>query len=100
MSDIAKLVAELTLDEKAALTAGVDLWSTAAVPRLGIPSVRFPPDQCAHLFHEVGVPGGAERRPARHAGGRRARRAPPGAELHVGRSTAAIDHVLTLEITE
>ncbi|HET6834015.1 MAG TPA: glycoside hydrolase family 3 C-terminal domain-containing protein [Acidimicrobiales bacterium] len=41
MTDIAKLVAELTLDEKAALTAGVDLWSTAPVPRLGIPSVRL-----------------------------------------------------------
>jgi beta-glucosidase len=39
MTDIAKLVAGLTLDEKAALTAGVDLWSTASVPRLGIPSV-------------------------------------------------------------
>jgi beta-glucosidase len=37
---IAKLVAELTLDEKAALTAGVDMWTTAAVPRLGIPAVR------------------------------------------------------------
>src|SRR5262247_2830537 len=37
---IAKLVAELTLDEKAALTAGVDMWHTAAVPRLGIPAVR------------------------------------------------------------
>ncbi|HEY7072923.1 MAG TPA: glycoside hydrolase family 3 protein [Acidimicrobiales bacterium] len=37
---IAKLVADLTLDEKAALTAGVDLWTTAAVPRLGIPPVR------------------------------------------------------------
>ena len=39
MTDIAKLVAELTLDEKAALTAGADLWSTVSVPRLGIPSV-------------------------------------------------------------
>ncbi len=38
---IAKLVAELTLDEKAALTAGVDLWTTAAVPRLGIPALRL-----------------------------------------------------------
>ena len=38
---IAKLVAELTLDEKAALTAGVDMWTTAAVPRLGIPAVRL-----------------------------------------------------------
>ena len=41
MADIAKLVSGLTLDEKAALTAGVDLWSTAPVPRLGIPSVRL-----------------------------------------------------------
>ena len=41
MTDIDKLVAELTLDEKAALTAGVDMWSTAAVPRLGIPAVRL-----------------------------------------------------------
>ena len=38
---IAKLVSELTLDEKAALTAGVDMWTTAAVPRLGIPAVRL-----------------------------------------------------------
>ncbi len=41
MTDIDKLVAELTLDEKAALTAGVDMWSTASVPRLGIPSVQL-----------------------------------------------------------
>jgi beta-glucosidase len=34
-----QLVAELTLDEKAALTAGVDMWSTAGVERLGIPPV-------------------------------------------------------------
>jgi beta-glucosidase len=38
---VAKLVAELTRDEKAALTAGVDMWTTAAVPRLGIPAVRL-----------------------------------------------------------
>jgi beta-glucosidase len=31
----------MTLDEKASLTAGIDLWHTAAVPRLGIPSVKF-----------------------------------------------------------
>ncbi len=37
--DISKLVAEMTLAEKASLTAGADLWSTAAVERLGIPSV-------------------------------------------------------------
>ena len=37
---VEKLVAELTLDEKAALTAGADMWQTAAVSRLGIPPVR------------------------------------------------------------
>ena len=31
----------MTLDEKASLTAGIDLWHTAAIPRLGIPSVKF-----------------------------------------------------------
>jgi beta-glucosidase len=31
----------MTLDEKASLTAGVDFWHTAAIPRLGIPSVKF-----------------------------------------------------------
>src|SRR5437868_1946379 len=40
MADIDGLVAELTLDEKAALTAGEDLWSTVAVERLSIPKVR------------------------------------------------------------
>lgn len=35
-----RLVAELTLDEKAALTAGQDQWSTPAVDRLGIPKIR------------------------------------------------------------
>jgi beta-glucosidase len=38
---VAALVAGLTLDEKAALTAGADLWHTVAVPRLGIPAVRL-----------------------------------------------------------
>jgi beta-glucosidase len=36
-----ELVAALTLDEKAALTAGVDMWHTAAVERLGIPSWKM-----------------------------------------------------------
>jgi beta-glucosidase len=40
-SRVADLVAALTLDEKAALTAGVDMWTTAEVPRLGIPAVRL-----------------------------------------------------------
>jgi len=34
-------VAALTLDEKASLTAGVDFWHTAAIPRLGIPAVTL-----------------------------------------------------------
>ena len=33
------LVAALTLDEKASLTAGADLWSTVAIERLGIPKL-------------------------------------------------------------
>ena len=33
------LIAQLTLDEKAALTAGVDMWTTAGVEHLGIPSI-------------------------------------------------------------
>ena len=38
---IADLVGQMTLDEKASLTAGVDMWSTAGIPRLGIPPVRL-----------------------------------------------------------
>jgi beta-glucosidase len=37
--DISALIADLDLDEKAALLAGADLWSTVAVDRLGIPAV-------------------------------------------------------------
>ncbi len=37
---IEKLVAELTLDEKAALTAGVDLWHGPGADRLGIPALK------------------------------------------------------------
>jgi beta-glucosidase len=36
-----ELVAALTLDEKASLTAGVDMWHTAAIERLGIPSWKM-----------------------------------------------------------
>ncbi len=38
--DIPALVAELTLDEKAAFLAGEGLWSTVACERLGIPAVN------------------------------------------------------------
>jgi len=37
--DIVELISLLDLDEKAALLAGANLWSTVAVERLGIPSV-------------------------------------------------------------
>jgi beta-glucosidase len=37
---IDKLIAELTLDEKAALCAGIDLWHGPGVPRLGIPPLK------------------------------------------------------------
>ena len=38
--DIAALTGALTLEEKAALTVGIDRWRTASFPRLAIPSVR------------------------------------------------------------
>ena len=40
MADIDALLEELTLDEKASLTAGDDLFATAAIERLGIPRVN------------------------------------------------------------
>src|SRR5688500_8031209 len=39
--DIDALIAQLTLEEKAALTTGEDIWSTVAVERLGIPKVHL-----------------------------------------------------------
>ena len=39
--DIERLLAELTLEEKAALVAGTDFMYTNPVPRLGIKSVRM-----------------------------------------------------------
>ncbi len=40
-SDLEELVASLTLEEKALLTAGEDLFSTPAVERAGLPKVRL-----------------------------------------------------------
>ena len=37
---IDELLGELTIDEKAVMVAGVDLWHTAPVPRLGIPALK------------------------------------------------------------
>ncbi len=39
--DVDDLVPQLTLDEKAALTAGIDMWTTCPIDRLGIPSWRL-----------------------------------------------------------
>jgi beta-glucosidase len=39
--DFDALVVSMTLEEKAALTAGVDSWHTAAVARLGVPQVKM-----------------------------------------------------------
>ncbi len=40
LADISDLVTKMTLEEKISLLAGVDLWHTAAVPRLGIPAIK------------------------------------------------------------
>jgi beta-glucosidase len=37
--DVDRVLAELTLEEKAALTSGSDFWHTEGVPRLGVPQV-------------------------------------------------------------
>ena len=37
--DLEQLVSQLTVEEKASLTAGADFWTTVAIPRLDIPSV-------------------------------------------------------------
>ena len=34
-------LAELTLAEKAALSAGIDLWHTAPIPHAGVPAIRL-----------------------------------------------------------
>ncbi|KAL4890103.1 putative beta-glucosidase I [Aspergillus ambiguus] len=39
--DVDKTIEELTLGEKVALTAGIDFWHTASVPRLNIPTLRM-----------------------------------------------------------
>ena len=38
--DVEQLLLELSLDEKALLTAGEDMWSVPAIDRLGIPKIR------------------------------------------------------------
>lgn len=41
MRNIEKLIAELTLEEKAGLCSGADFWHTKAVERLGIPALML-----------------------------------------------------------
>ncbi|MCH2187242.1 beta-glucosidase, partial [Myxococcota bacterium] len=38
--DPEKLLQGMTLDEKALLTSGADMWSTPAIERIGLPSIR------------------------------------------------------------
>jgi len=54
--DIRELIEKLTLEEKAALCAGIDNWHTYPVERLGIPSVRMA-DGPHGLRKETGEPG-------------------------------------------
>ena len=39
--DLKKLVASMTLEEKAGMCSGADFWNTKAVERLGIPGVMM-----------------------------------------------------------
>ncbi|KIO15307.1 glycoside hydrolase family 3 protein [Tulasnella calospora MUT 4182] len=39
-ADIQEVIDKLTTEETISLISGVGLWSTAAVPRLGIPSIK------------------------------------------------------------
>ena len=39
--DIKKIISEMTLEEKASLCSGATFWSTAAIERLGIPSITL-----------------------------------------------------------
>lgn len=41
MTDTAPTPADLTLDEKAALTSGRDFWTTKSIERLGVPSIMM-----------------------------------------------------------
>ncbi|KAL5637442.1 hypothetical protein ACGC1H_004013 [Rhizoctonia solani] len=39
--DVEDIISKLSLNEKTRLLAGIDMWHTYAVPRLGVPSLRF-----------------------------------------------------------
>ena len=38
INEIRKLIAQMTLEEKAGLCSGADFWHTKAVERLGVPA--------------------------------------------------------------
>ena len=40
MSRIETILSQLTLEEKISMLAGTELWYSAGIPRLGIPSFR------------------------------------------------------------
>lgn len=65
MVDVDSVLAELTLREKVSLVLGSDFWHTAAVPRLGVPSVmvadgphglRKQPEEADHVGIGGSVP--------------------------------------------
>ena len=58
-TDVAALVDALTLDEKAVLLAGEDLWSTVAVERLGIPKITV--TDGPNGARDPGIPGMSKR---------------------------------------
>lgn len=41
MKDIDEIVRRMTLDEKIAISSGATSWTTLAIPRLGVPSIRL-----------------------------------------------------------
>ena len=59
VADIDALVASLTLDEKTALLAGEDLWSTVAVERVGVPKITV--TDGPNGARDPGIPGMSKR---------------------------------------